>query len=278
LLRKSNKLLKPFVKWAGGKRQIAKEISRLIPPDFNTYYEPFVGGGAILLTLQPPKAVINDFNPELMNVYKVIKDNVEELIEDLRRHINTEEYFYKTRELDRNGEFSKLTNLERASRIIYLNKTCYNGLFRVNNQGQFNVPFGNYKDPDFVNEHTLRAVNHYLNDNKVIFHNCDFEESLKGIKKGDFVYFDPPYDPISDSSSFTGYTLNSFSRDEQVRLKETCDNLNNKGIRFLLSNSSTEFIKNLYREYQIVPIKAPRMINSIGDKRGRIEEYLIRNY
>ncbi|HBN06220.1 MAG TPA: modification methylase, partial [Bacteroidales bacterium] len=150
---------------------------------------------------------------------------------------------------DRKPEFKNLNNIEKASRLIYLNKTCYNGLFRVNSQGEFNTPFGNYKNPNIVNEHVLRVVNKYLNENDIRILNYDFEEALKGIRKGSFVYFDPPYMPISDSSSFTGYTLDGFNIEDQIRLKNLCDNLDGKGVKFLLSNSSAPFILDLYKDY-----------------------------
>ncbi|MDK2800341.1 MAG: adenine methylase [Clostridiales bacterium] len=175
-----NKLVTPVVKWVGGKRQIIDQITKYIPKSFSTYYEPFLGGGAVLFELQPKKAVINDINAELMNLYEVIKNNVDELIEDLKQHRNEEAYFYKIRELDRDKEqYNRLTPVQRASRIIYLNKTCYNGLFRVNKAGQFNTPFGNYKNPNIVNEITLRAVSNYFNKAQITFMHTDFEEVLK---------------------------------------------------------------------------------------------------
>jgi len=269
----------PVVKWVGGKRQILNEILKYVPQKFTTYYEPFVGGGAVFFELQPEKAVINDINSELINLYQTIKDNVDELIEDLKKHKNDSNYFYRIRELDRDKEkYNLLSPVERASRIIYLNKTCYNGLFRVNRAGEFNTPFGNYKNPNIVNEETLRAVNQYFNTAKISFYNKDYAEVLKGARKGAFVYLDPPYDPVSDTSSFTGYDKNGFDRNEQIRLKQTCDMLNKKGISFLLSNSATDFILELYKDYKIEIVKAKRAINSKADKRGEIDEVLVRNF
>lgn len=274
----NNKLVRPFVKWAGGKRQILDKIRNYIPDNFSTYYEPFVGGGAVLFYIQPKKAVINDANPHLMNVYKVIKNNVEELIDDLKTHKNEEDYYYKIRRLDRTEEFENMSNLKKASRILYLNKTCYNGLFRVNSNGEFNVPFGRYKNPKIVNGPVLRAVSNYLNSNDIRILNVDFEEAIKGMRKQAFVYFDPPYHPISDSSSFTGYTLDGFDKEDQNRLKNLCDKLNERGCRFLLSNSGARFIQNLYDNYKIDIIGAKRSINSDASKRGEVEEVLVRNY
>lgn len=274
-----NKLVVPFVKWVGGKRQLLPELKKYIPKDISTYYEPFLGGAAVLFDIQPKRAVTSDINEELINLYMTIKDNVDELIEDLKKHENTPDYFYRIRGLDREtGIYSKLTKVERASRIHYLNKTCYNGLFRVNMSGQFNAPFGNYKNPNIINEITIRAVNKYLNEADIKLKCCDYEETLRFIRKGAFVYFDPPYDPISDSSNFTGYSKGGFNRDEQRRLKNVCDKLNSKGIKFLLSNSSTDFILDLYKDYNIKIIQAKRFINSDGNKRGEINEILVRNY
>jgi DNA adenine methylase len=276
---KYSKLATPVVKWVGGKRQLLPEIKKYIPKRISTYYEPFLGGGAVLFDLQPKKAIVNDINEELINLYRVVKEHAEELIEDLKKYENDSEYFYKIRELDRNEEvFSKLSNIKRASRIHYLNKTCYNGLFRVNMAGQFNSPFGNYKNPNITNEITIRAVSKYLNDANIQFKCGDYEDALKGIRRGSFVYFDPPYDPVSDGSNFTGYAKGGFDRNEQTRLKLLCDKLNLKGVNFLLSNSSTEFILDLYKDYNIEIIKAKRSINSNGDERGEVDEVLVRNY
>ena len=261
---KYSKLATPVVKWVGGKRQLLPEIKKYIPKRISTYYEPFLGGGAVLFDLQPKKAIVNDINEELINLYRVVKEHAEELIEDLKKYENDSEYFYKIRELDRNEEvFSKLSNIKRASRIHYLNKTCYNGLFRVNMAGQFNSPFGNYKNPNITNEITIRAVSKYLNDANIQFKCGDYEDALKGIRRGSFVYFDPPYDPVSDGSNFTGYAKGGFDRNEQTRLKLLCDKLNLKGVNFLLSNSSTEFILDLYKDYNIELIERFAFIISI---------------
>lgn len=276
---KKNKLVAPVLKWVGGKRQLMNEIEKVLPDSISTYYEPFIGGGAVLFELQPPKAVINDINGELINLYNVIKDDVDSLIQDLNKHENTSEYFYRIREMDRDRYiYENLSNIEKASRIIYLNKTCFNGLFRVNKAGEFNSPFGKYKNPNIINEATLRAVSKYFNKANIKFLNGDFERALRGIRKGSFVYLDPPYDPVSSSANFTGYDKGGFNRDEQIRLKKICDELDKKGVKFLLSNSATEFIKELYKDYKIEIIKAKRSINSNGDLRGDVDEVLVRNY
>jgi DNA adenine methylase len=274
-----NNLVAPVVKWVGGKRQILAAIQQYVPQKFDTYYEPFIGGGAVLFALQPGKAVVNDINGELINLYQVIKDNVVALITDLEKHQNQVDYFYAIRELDRHKEkYNSLTPVERASRLIYLNKTCYNGLFRVNRAGEFNSPFGSYKNPKIVNAATLKAVSAYFNRAKITFGNTDFETVLETAQKGDFVYLDPPYDPVSDTASFTGYDKGGFGRREQLRLKQVCDELTQRGVQFLLSNSATPFIKELYCSYSIEIIQAKRAINSDPDKRGAIDEVLVRNF
>ena len=237
-LRKKNIVLSPVVKWVGGKRQLLSDIVSLIPKTFSTYVEPFVGGGAVIFDIQPKKAIINDFNSELINIYKVIKDKP----------------------------------------IIYLNKTCFNGLFRVNQAGQFNSPYGKYKNPNIVNMPVVLAMSKYFNENNIKIIDGDYKNSLKNLIRGAFVYFDPPYMPISSSSSFTGYTENGFDKKQQIELKEECDKLNAKGIKFLLSNSDHPFIIELYKDYEIITVKAKRSINSNGNKRGEINEVLVRNY
>ena len=276
---RKNKLVIPVVKWVGGKRQIIDQITKYVPKTFSTYYEPFLGGGAVLFELQPRSAVVNDINAELINLYNVIKTNPAALIEDLKHHKNNKDYFYEIRELDRDKDkYNRLTSVQKASRIIYLNKTCYNGLFRVNSAGEFNAPFGSYRNPNIVNEITLTAVSKYFNKASIIFTCEDFEEALKGVKKGSFVYLDPPYDPVSDTASFTGYDKGGFNRDEQVRLKKVCDELNIRNIKFLLSNSATDFIKELYSDYRIEIIQSKRVINSKANKRGEVEEVLVMNF
>lgn len=272
------KAVTPFVKWVGGKRQLMDTIRRLAPKDYQCYYEPFVGGGAVLFQLEPLKAVINDRNRDLMNTYQIIRDHVEELLIDLKKHRNESDYFYQIRALDRSEGYEQLSNIKKASRLIYLNKTCYNGLYRVNNSGEFNAPYGKYKNPNIINEGTLRAVSTYLQENEVKILHEDFKEVVGNAQAGDFVYFDPPYHPISKSSNFTGYVQGGFDQFDQLRLKECCDDLNARGVNFLLSNSSAPFISEIYKDYCIEKVKAIRAVNSNAKKRGEIEEVLIRNY
>lgn len=273
------KLAIPVVKWVGGKRQLLNEITPLLPKKITTYCEPFLGGGAVLFSLQPKKAIVNDLNSELIAAYEVIRDNVDELIEQLKQHQNTQEHFYMVRDMDRDKEvYHSLSKEVKAARLLYLNKTCYNGLFRVNSSGEFNTPFGYYKNPNIVNEPILRAVSNYLKVSNIQFFSEDFSDTLKRVPKGGFVYLDPPYDPVSDTSSFTGYNKGGFDKEEQVRLKDCCDDLTSRGIKFLLSNSATDFIKELFKDYTITIVDAKRAINSDATKRGAIEEVLVRNY
>jgi DNA adenine methylase len=275
-----NKLVVPFLKWAGGKRQLMPEIREMLPDGVTThpYYEPFIGGGALFFELLPKRAVINDYNEELINVYTVIRDNPSELIEDLKRHKNTAEYFYKIRAIDRQPLFSNLTRIERASRIIYLNKTCYNGLYRVNNAGEFNSPFGRYKNPNIVNEPVIKAVSKYLNSSQIQISSCDYALILKDIPTDSFVYLDPPYHPISESSSFTGYVQGGWDEGDQLRLRDVCNRLRDNGIKFLLSNSASDFIREIYSDYNIHIVQAKRSVNSNSSRRGQVDEFLIRNY
>jgi DNA adenine methylase len=279
---KINPLVQPFLKWAGGKRQLLSEIRKYVPKKFNNYIEPFLGGGAVLFGLQPQRAIVNDINSELINLYNVIKAYPDELSKAAKQHQThvTEEYFYKLRSQDRDKGFASLSSVEKASRIIFLNKTCYNGLFRVNRQGQFNVPFGNYVNPIIVDEIVIRAVSHYLNNAEIELMNCDFEDVLAKAKKGDFVYLDPPYDPISDTSSFTGYNLENFGKKDQRRLKEICDKLTRRHCKIIQSNSATDFIRELYsdtKHYKLIEVEAKRNINSRASGRGKISELLILN-
>ena len=275
----ANNLVAPVLKWVGGKRQLLGEITPLLPGQITTYCEPFLGGGAVLFSLQPSNAVVNDLNADLITVYEVIRDDVEALIASLKHHENTAAYFYAIRDMDRDkAKYRALSKVERASRMIYLNKTCFNGLFRVNSSGEFNTPFGQYKNPNIVNEPVLRAVSCYFRDSGIRFYSEDFAATLDRVGAGGFVYLDPPYDPVSDTASFTGYNKGGFDKSEQIRLKQCCDDLTRRGVKFLLSNSATPFIRELYQGYEMTIVKAKRAINADATKRGAIEEVLIRNY
>ena len=228
-----NRQVAPVVKWVGGKRQLLEDLIPLFPKRISSYCEPFLGGGAVLFQLQPKVAYVNDINFELIQMYEVIRDHVEELITALEGHPNEEEHFYFVRD---------------------------------------------YKKPNIVNAVTLRAVSRYFQKAQITFTSIDYEAVLSQIQKGTFVYLDPPYDPVSDTANFTGYAKGGFGRSEQIRLRECCDALNQRGIKFLLSNSATDFIKEQYHAYQITVVKAKRAINSNASGRGHVDEVIIRNY
>jgi DNA adenine methylase len=278
-----NQQVKPFLKWAGGKRQLLPQLQNHLPKPntYLKYYEPFVGGGALLFTLQPTLATINDSNSELINCYEVIRDSPQELIDALMWHQSrySSDYYYKIRAWDRDRHYpDKFTPVERAARIVFLNKTCYNGLFRVNSKGFFNVPCGRYKTLNIFDESVLYSISEYLRNNIIEILNTDFETAIEQACSKDFIYFDPPYDPVSTTASFTGYQRQGFDRDEQIRLKNVVDRLGERGCKVLLSNAFTDFIWNLYDGYHRFKIPATRAINSNAQKRGKIYEVLIKNY
>lgn len=276
---KKNKLVAPVLKWVGGKRQLLETFRPLLPKRITTYCEPFVGGGALLFSLQPNTAYINDINPELILVYTVIKENVDGLIAELEKFENSAEQFYAVRDWDRDREYyESLSDVQKAARVLYLNKTCFNGLYRVNNAGEFNSPFGNYRNPNIVNAPVLRAVSAYFNSADIHMTTMDYADVLRNVPKGAFVYLDPPYDPVSETASFTGYSRGGFSRDDQIRLRECCDDLNARGIKFMLSNSATDFITEQYAAYNITIVQAKRAVNSVASKRGDVDEVVVRNY
>ena len=266
----------PFLKWAGGKRQLIPQMEEYFPKHYNKYIEPFIGGGAVFFHMLPEKAILIDINKELINCLKVIKNNVKELIELLKNHKNENKYYYQIRNLDRTHRtYDKLSDIEKASRMIYLNRCCYNGLYRVNSKGQFNVPFGKYKNPNFCDEENLIAVSKVLKN--VDIYNGSFEICLNFADKDDFIYFDPPYQPISETSSFTSYTKENFGKESQKMLFNVFEILDERGCRLMLSNSYNPFIIDLYKEYKIIFLNAKRAINSIANKRGFIKEILVLN-
>ncbi len=279
-----NRQYQPFVKWVGGKRGLLTQILPLFPKEFNNYYEPFVGGGAVFFelfsrrALKNKKVVLSDINVELINTYNVIKNSPYELINKLKEYKkkHSKEFYYEIRELDRKESFNQLSNLDRATRFIYLNKTCFNGLYRVNKKGYFNTPIGSYKNPNIADCDVILSASEAL-QNVTIKHQS-FKEVLKEAKKDDLVYFDPPYYPLNDTSNFTSYDSNCFLEDEQFELFELFEKLSNMGVKVVQSNSDTEFIKDLYKNYDIQIVNANRFINSKSNRRGKITEVLIRNY
>jgi DNA adenine methylase len=267
-----------FLKWAGGKSQLIEQYKKYFPKKFNRYFEPFLGSGAIFFFVKkhfnPKEVFLSDNNEELINTFIVVRDKVEELIESLkeRKKHHNKEYFYEVRR----EKPKELSDIERASRFIYLNKTCFNGLYRVNSKGEFNVPLGDYKNPSIFDEKVLREASKLLKN--VEIGTLPFENVLNEAKKGDFIYFDPPYFPISKTSSFTSYTKDTFLEKEQKELAGTFKELHKRGCFVMLSNSNSHFIKELYKDFCIHIIKARRAISCIGTKRGKINELLITNY
>lgn len=279
-----NPLIKPYLKWAGGKRQLLPEIKRQMPACIraDTYYEPFVGAGALLFDVQPPKAVINDLNTQLILTYRVIREQVDELIEILKKHQenNSKEYFYRIRSLDRDEEaFQRLSDVEKAARLIFLNKTCYNGLYRVNSQGLFNVPYGRYRRPAICEEPVLRADSTYLTQAEITIRNGDFADAVRDADAHSFVYFDPPYHS-PNRTNFTGYQAEGFGEREQTRLRDVFAALTDCGAKCLLSNSDTPWIRGLYADprFVLLPVQAKRAINSNSAGRGSVGELLIKNW
>jgi DNA adenine methylase len=261
---------RPFLKWAGGKSKLIEQYSPYFPVGYKTYYEPFLGGGAIFFYLRPQQAMLMDINPELVNVYCCIRDSVDAVIEVLNIHQqqHNPDYYYHLR----STQFDQA--VERAARLIYLNKTCFNGLYRENSRGEFNVPIGSYKKPAICAADALRAASWALQSTDIGVR--PFEAVLEVAKTtDDFVYFDPPYHPISATSKFTGYNRYAFSAEDQTRLRDTFVSLAERGVKVLLSNSDCEFIRDLYREFPIHTMSASRAINSKGDRRGKINEVLI---
>lgn len=266
----------PIVKWVGGKRQLMFELLKNMPENYNRYFEPFIGGGALFFELQPDNAYISDMNEELFNLYQVVRDNVDKLITDLKKHDISKEYFMEIRNIDRTEEYKNWSNVKKASRFIYLNRTCFNGMYRVNSKGEFNVPFGHYKNPRILDENNLINCSNLLQKTEI--KHADFSEILTKVQKGDFVYFDPPYVPLSETSSFTSYTKDGFDIDMQFKLRDVCDELDSMGVKFLLSNSDTKLVNELYENYNIKKVFASRQINANADGRGKITEVLVRNY
>lgn len=266
----------PIVKWVGGKRQLMFELLKNMPKSYNRYFEPFIGGGALFFELQPENAYISDMNEELINLYSVVRDNVYELIDDLSKHEVSKEYFLEIRNIDRTNDYENWSDVEKASRFIYLNRTCFNGMYRVNSKGEFNVPFGHYKNPRIIDENNLLNCSELLK--KTAIKCADFSEILTKVKKDDFVYFDPPYVPLNETSNFTSYTKDGFDIDMQFKLRDVCDELDSLGVKFMLSNSDTKLVNELYENYNIKKVFASRQINANADGRGKITEVLVRNY
>jgi len=270
-------MVEPILKWAGGKRSLIPDIIDLFPADYKnrTYHEPFVGGGAVFFKIRPRSGSINDINPRLINFYRVVRDKPEELIREARQYSYDEDSYYGLR-----GRFNQpnLPDVEEAALLLYLNKTAFNGLYRVNSKGEFNVPFGRYKNPKIVPERRIMSASRILR--RVEMLNEDFSYITNYADKGDLCYFDPPYQPVSDTANFTSYSAEGFDLGEQRRLRDTCIELDGDGVLFVLSNSYVDPIREMYEEvdsFRIEIVQARRAISSKASTRGPINEILVTN-
>jgi DNA adenine methylase len=273
---------KPFVKWAGGKRQLISVIDKHIPLEFGTYFEPFLGGGAVLLHLlgknPSMKCKVSDLNSDLVLAYITIRDKVNDLISSLENHAknyhkNPDSYYYGIRASEPKSQ------IDKVSRLLFLNRTCFNGLYRVNSKGKFNVPMGRYANPNIVNAENLVTVSHILQSKKIQISCRDFTAVLADAKKGDFVYFDPPYQPVSETANFTSYTNRDFTYADLEKLVQVSEKLSDKGCKVLHSNSNTKEVRDLFsKDWKVIEVEANRAINSDSAKRTGQKELLIKNY
>lgn len=263
----------PIVKWAGGKSKLVGELLARAPAEFSRYFEPFVGGGALFFRLAPRTAVLGDKNPDLMQMYRAVARDVEAVLRQLRTHWRRHDgdYYYRVREAWNAGSYRAETS--RAAAFIYLNKTCYNGLWRVNSRGLFNVPLGRYASPAIYEPEALRAAARVLGGASM--QTSSFNESVASAGEGDFVYFDPPYQPVSETANFTSYTAGSFGEDDQRELADTARELAGRGCKVMISNSDVPLIRKLYRGFRIERVTCARAINSVGKKRGHVSEVII---
>ena len=279
-MQQSNQIenLKPFVKWVGGKSSSVNRLLELMPEHIDTYVEPFVGAGALFFAVNFKKAIINDVNEELINTYKVIKDNVGALEFFLSSLIYDRQLYGTIRAWDRDPHYTNSPKENRSGRSIYLMKTCFNGLYRVNKKGFFNTPFGKYTSPLICDTKTLNACSKYLNEHEVTILNGDYQKILSYLNQDCFVYLDPPYYPISKTANFTQFQKENFKEDSQYQLFEFCKELHKRGIKFMLSNSDVPEIRNLYQDFDIHVIEVSRKVNSNTAKRNAVNELAIINY
>jgi len=267
-----------FLKWAGGKGSLISQYRNLFPDKIERYFEPFVGSGVIFFYIKqvfnPKFVMLSDISEDLINCWQVVRDDVKELIGllEIHKEKHNKEYYYDTRALLPQG----ISTVQRAARLIYLNRTCFNGLYRVNSKGEFNVPMGDYKNPRILDVKNLKKASKMLKGVKI--ETRSYNNILKQVKKDDFVYMDPPYCPISKTSSFTSYTGSPFLEKEQEELANFCKKLDKKGCKFILSNSGCKFIRDLYKNFKIIPITAKRMISADSSKRGNVRELVALNY
>lgn len=278
---------KPFVKWFGGKRQLLPEIDSRLPDNLDVYFEPFLGGGALFFHLahRIKQAHLSDINQELMNTYLAIKNNVPGLIDELSKHKNTTDHYFEIRDVDRDSDYTwNWSPLQKAARFIFLNKTCFNGLYRVNSQGHFNASYGNYTNPKIVDSENLYSCNVVLSHPSVTLKTATYSDSLDSIKKvvsqgrEVFVYLDPPYVPISITSSFTQYSKDGFSMSDQIALKNYCDTLTSLGVKWMQSNSSAPIVFDMYKDYKIDTVSVKRNSGGSVHSRKTVDETIITNY
>lgn len=270
---------KPFVKWVWGKRQLIKQFEKLFPTEFNNYFEPFLWGGAVFFNLQKKKSFLSDVNSELINLYQVIKTKPKDLISFLEKQKVSKERFLEIRSWDREENWqASFSDVERAARFIYLNRTCFNGLYRVNSKWEFNVPFGKYSNPDIIQRENILNASKLLNKTKAEIKLQSFEKVVEKAKAWDFVYFDPPYDVLSDTANFASYNESGFGRNMQTKLRDVFVELDKLWVKVMLSNHNTPFIRKLYKWYRFEIVKARRNVNSKGNSRGEVEEIVVMNY
>lgn len=273
---------KPFLKWVGGKGRLLDQLLPMFPKTFEAYYEPFFGGGAVFFTLAPVSGQINDINKALMSAYSNVKNNVQQVINALKEledeylslSMDDKQVFFYERRSEYNQESS--STIRKTALLIFLNKTCFNGLYRENRKGEFNVPFGKYTNPTICDKQTLLATSKALQ--YVVISSGSFVDAVTNAKEGDFVYFDPPYYPLNPTSSFTSYSVDDFTPDDQQKLKAVVDDLTKRGVKVVLSNSDTPFIRELYKDYRQEFVMAGRAINAVGSKRGKVSEIVVMNY
>lgn len=270
--------ISPFIKWAGGKRRILKDLLPLFPTNYGKYFEPFVWGGSVFLSYLPTSWSINDINEELINTYSVVKSNPNELISFLSTLKNEKSVFEELRAWDREPDFkTKRSEIHRAGRFIFMNRTCFNWLYRVNGSWYFNVPFGKYNNPDFIQRDNITEISKYLNSNNIDITNLPYEESCIDATDWDFIYFDPPYDGHSDTSNFTAYDKDWFWKEEQRKLASFFKKKSDEGVVCILSNNDTPFIRELYKWFNIIEIQVRRSISAKSSTRWSVWEVIITN-
>lgn len=270
---------KPFIKWVWWKRQLIKQFDTLFPAEFNNYFEPFLWGWAVFFNLQREQSYLSDVNEELINLYQIIKTKPKQLIKFLENQEISKERFLEIRSWDRTEWWlKKYSPVERAGRFIYLNRTCFNGIYRVNSKWEFNVPYGQHSNPDIVQKENILNASALLNKTKAEIKLQSFEKVLEKAQTWDFVYFDPPYDVLTESANFTSYDKSGFWRDMQTKLRDIFVKLDKKWVKVMLSNHNTPFIRELYKDFRFKIVKATRMLNSKGSWRGAVDEIVVMNY